>query len=125
MCIAEVYCLIVSGPGAHAPMDVKETDEHFKLVLDLPGVKKEDIFVGVDEGVLTIKAHRETFKEEETKNYRRVERSSGEVCRSLSLPKTVDASRIDAEYIDGILTVEIRKFTQEELDAKVMRVAVK
>ena len=106
-------------------MDVKESDDSFKLILDLPGVNKEDIFVGVDEGVLTIKASRETFKEEESKNYRRVERASGEVCRYLSLPKTVDTSKIDAEYVDGILTVDIKKYSQEELNAKVVRIAVK
>lgn len=106
-------------------MDVKESEESFRLILDLPGVDKDNIYVGVDEGVLTIKATRETFKEEESGNYRRVERSSGEVCRCLSLPKTVDTSKIDAEYVDGVLSVDIRKFSKEELDAKVTRIPVK
>ena len=70
-------------------------------------MKREDISVTFENGVLTLKGERK-FEQETTKeNYHRVERRHGTFSRSFTLPNTVDASRISAAYKDGVLTIRL------------------
>jgi HSP20 family protein len=89
-------------------VDIYETDAHeVVLKAELPEMKREDISVTFENGVLTLKGERK-FEEETTKeNYHRVERRHGTFSRSFTLPNTVDASRISAAYKDGILTIRL------------------
>jgi len=89
-------------------VDIYETDAHeVVLKAELPEMKREDISVTFENGVLTLKGERK-FEQETTKeNYHRVERRHGTFSRSFTLPNTVDASRISAAYKDGILTVRL------------------
>ena len=91
-------------------VDIYETDAHeVVLKAELPEMKREDISVTFENGVLTLKGERK-FEQETTKeNYHRVERRHGTFSRSFTLPNTVDASRISAAYKDGILTVTLPK----------------
>ena len=72
-------------------------------------MKKEDVKVTVEEGVLTIRGERKAEKEEKGKKYHRVERSYGSFERSFTLPEASDASKINSEFKDGVLTVHLPK----------------
>jgi HSP20 family protein len=90
------------------PVDIYETDEHeVVLKAELPEMKREDISVTFENGVLTLKGDRKFEHETKQENYHRVERRHGTFSRSFTLPNTVDASRISAAYKDGILTIRL------------------
>ena len=89
-------------------VDIYETDEHeVVLKAELPEMKREDISVTFENGVLTLKGERKFEQETKKENYHRVERRHGTFSRSFTLPNTVDASRISAAYKDGILTIRL------------------
>jgi HSP20 family protein len=90
------------------PVDVFETDEHdLVLRVELPGLSREAIDVTIEHDVLTIKGTKARTGDVKDDQYRRVEGSYGAFSRTFSLPDTVDASRVSAEYKDGILTVKL------------------
>jgi HSP20 family protein len=89
--------------------DISETDKEFVIRAELPAVKKEDVQVTYDEGVITIKGERKQQKDEKTEKYHRVESFYGSFERSFSLPEYVNAETIRCESKDGILTVYIPK----------------
>jgi HSP20 family protein len=91
-------------------IDVKEDDKAFSVKADIPGVKKEDIQVDVDEDYVSVRA--EAKQEKEEKKGEKVvysERSYGMVSRSFSLPAAVDAKGAKAEYKDGVLSLTLPK----------------
>jgi HSP20 family protein len=103
------------------PVDIFETDEHeVVLKADLPDMKREDISLTFENGVLTIKGERKFEQETQRENYHRAERHHGTFSRSFTLPNTVDATRISASYKDGLLTVRL---PQRE-EAKPKQIAV-
>jgi HSP20 family protein len=73
-------------------VDIKEQDDAFVIVADIPGVDPKDIEVHMENGVLSIKGERESEKKEEKEGYKRVERSYGSFYRRFSMPETADAS---------------------------------
>jgi HSP20 family protein len=89
-------------------VDAFETAQH-ELVLkaDLPGVKKEDIDLKVENSTLTIRGERKRETEVKEDGYHRVERTYGNFARSFTLPQTVSAEGIKAEFKDGVLTVTL------------------
>ena len=90
-------------------VDVSETDGEYQIKAEIPDVKKEDVRVTLEDGVLTIQGERKQEKEEKGKKYHRVERSYGSFTRSFSLPTTVDATRIAATYKNGVLEITVPK----------------
>ena len=103
-------------------MDVVETESHFDVQFDLPGISAEEVNIEVHEGELTISGSRELKRDEEESTYHRLERSHGEFHRVLGLPQDVDAESIAARYHDGVLTVSIPKMEQavpKKIDVKV------
>ena len=103
------------------PVDIFETTEHeVVLKAELPDVKREDISLTFENGVLTIKGERKVDESVSRDNYHRMERHYGAFSRSFTLPNTVDASRISASYKDGVLTVVL---PQRE-EAKPKQIAV-
>ena len=104
-------------------MDVQETDSEFLVKADLPEVKKEDVKVTVEEGVLTLQGERRQEKEEKGKKYHRVERSYGSFVRSFTLPESVDEAGVKAEYKDGVLSLHLpktEKVKPKAIDVKVV-----
>ena len=90
------------------PVDVYETDQHeVVLKAELPDLKREDISLTFENGVLTLKGERKFEQEVKKENFQRIERRHGAFSRSFTLPNTVDASRISASYKDGVLTVRL------------------
>jgi HSP20 family protein len=90
-------------------IDVIEEKDRFTLRADLPGIKKEDIKVSVEDGVLTIEGERKTEKEEQGKQLHRIERMYGRFVRVLNLGNAVEYNKIDAFYKDGVLEVTVPK----------------
>jgi HSP20 family protein len=90
-------------------VDVQETDKEYVVKADLPDVKKEDVKVGIEDGVLTLEGERKQEKEEKNKKFHRVERTYGRFVRRLALPLEVDAQNVAAEFKDGVLNVHLPK----------------
>ncbi|HEY6877014.1 MAG TPA: Hsp20/alpha crystallin family protein [Polyangiales bacterium] len=102
-------------PADFAPMvDVHEDDEALVLRADLPGVKREDIEIQVDGNVLTLKGERKLESESEKRRYHRVERSYGSFVRQWQLPTNVDATKVDAAFDNGILTLKLPKKEEQK-----------
>jgi HSP20 family protein len=89
-------------------VDIYETDQHeVVLKIELPEMKREDISITFENGVLTVKGERRLDETVKRENYHRVERHHGTFSRSFTLPNTVDAGRINASYREGLLTVRL------------------
>jgi len=90
-------------------IDVFEKDDKFVVKAELPGMKEEDIDVSVVSDTLTIKGERKAETEVKDEDYYCCERSYGSFSRSIGLPSTVDAKRIEASFEDGVLEVSLPK----------------
>src|SRR3954452_7701590 len=95
-------------------MDLVESDDHYLLKADLPGMKQEDVSIEFNDGTLTISGERKAEYERKEKGFFRLERSFGKFSRSLTLPDGVDPDRIAAEFHDGVLEVTIPKPEQRK-----------
>ena len=90
------------------PVDIFETDAHeVVLKAELPEMKREDINLTFENGVLTLKGERTLDTDVKREHFQRMERRYGSFSRSFTLPNTVDASRINASYKDGVLTIRL------------------
>ena len=89
--------------------DVFEDKENLKIVLELPGVKPEDVKISVENQILTIRGEKKQIAEENSERWHRYERSYGSFERTFTLPSTVDAERVQATVDHGVLTVTLPK----------------
>ena len=89
-------------------VDIFETENEWVLKADLPAVNMSDIDIQIENGTLTLKGERR-FQKEEAKGYTQVERNYGTFARYFTLPDTVDAEKVRAEYAQGVLTVTLPK----------------
>ena len=93
-----------------APLvDIVEDDKNYVIKAELPGLKKEEIKVGVQDDVLTISGERKYEKEEKDKKFHRIERAYGSFMRSFTIPEDSDGEKVSAEFKDGILRVHLPK----------------
>ena len=90
-------------------VDIAETETDYQIKVELPEVRKEDVSVTVNQGVLTIRGERKLEREEQGKKFHRVERAHGSFARSFTLPEDVDETSIQAQHKDGMLYVTIGK----------------
>lgn len=90
-------------------VDISESEREYLIHVELPEVKKEDVKVSVEEGVLTIHGERKQEKEEKGNKYHRVERSYGSFARSFTVPDGVDDTKVTAEFKDGMLNLHLPK----------------
>lgn len=109
----------ISGSWTPA-CDIVETQDSLILRAELPGVRRDDIDISLDNGVLTLRGSRELEQESQECTYHRIERSYGNFARSFTLPRSIDAERISANYTDGVL--EIRMPRREETRPRQIRV---
>jgi len=103
-------------------VDISEDDKEWLIKAELPEVKKEDVKVTVENGVLTITGERKFEKEEKDKKYHRIERSYGNFCRSFTLPEGADGAKVSAEFKQGMLEVRLPK--NEKAKSKTVEVKV-
>ena len=90
-------------------VDISETEDQYEVKAEIPGLKKEDIKLSVEDSVLTLSGERKVEKKSDKKNYHRLERAYGRFERSFRLPREVDSESIKASYKNGVLTVQIPK----------------
>ena len=91
------------------PADISETDQEYVIRAALPAVKREDVEVTLDAGIISIKGERKQQKEDKNEKYHRIESFYGTFERSFSLPENVDADGVRCESNDGVLTIHIPK----------------
>jgi HSP20 family protein len=102
--------------------DITEDEREYLIKAELPEVRKEDVKVTVENGVLTISGERKFEKEEKKRKYHRVERGYGTFMRSFALPDDADFSKVNAEFKNGVLTVHVPKSEQakpKQIEVKV------
>jgi HSP20 family protein len=104
------------------PVDIYETDNDIVLKAELPGVDPKDVEIRVEDNNLYLKGERKFEKEVKEENYHRVERSYGSFSRSFSLPNSISADKVKAEYKDGLLTLTMPK--REEAKPKTIKIDV-
>ena len=90
-------------------VDITEDEKEYLITTELPEVQKDDVKVTVENGVLTITGERKFEKEEKNTKYHRIERSYGSFARSFALPDDGDATKVNAEFKDGMLKVHVAK----------------
>ena len=90
-------------------MDLVETQDHFVLRADLPGLTEQDVNIELEDNVLTVSGERRAEHEDQKEGYHRVERAFGSFSRTLTLPKGVDAEAISASFDKGVLEVRVPK----------------
>jgi HSP20 family protein len=119
----ELDHLFESPLRAWAPaLDVREDADNFVIRAELPGLKRDDISVSLQDGALVISGERSVEKVEEGVEIHRQERYYGKFQRALSLPAPVAADKIKAQYKDGVLTVTLPK--AEEAKPKQIDISV-
>lgn len=91
------------------PVDVYEDEHNVVLKVEVPGIDEKNIDVQVENNVLTVHGERKVEKEEKEENFRRIERQYGSFTRTFTLPSTVDAERIQADYDKGVLKIVLPK----------------
>ena len=103
--------------------DVIETKNEIVIKAELPGIDEKNVDVEIDDGVLTIKGQRNAETESEEKGYRRLERSYGAFLRAFALPANVEAEKIKASFISGLLEIHMPK--KEGAKPRTIKVEVK
>ena len=104
-------------------INTREGEYAYHIEVDLPGVKKEDINIQVEDNILVVSGERKVKKEMKEENYYKIESSFGSFSRSFSLPEEVDVENIHAESEDGVLEVVVPKLESAKVD-KVKKIEI-
>ncbi|WP_158827863.1 Hsp20/alpha crystallin family protein [Mucilaginibacter lacusdianchii] len=104
-------------------VNIAEAENSFAIELAVPGLKKDDFKISLDKNVLSISADVKKEEGAEIKKYNKKEFSFASFTRSFTLPESVDQAKIEAEYVDGILTLTLAK--KEEAKVQTREIAVK
>lgn len=107
-----------SGGSAYSfvpRVDIIEEDKAFEVHVAVPGMKKDDFKIDLNDNFLTISGERKNNRERKENNFYSVETQYGSFSRSFTLPENVDATKISAKYVDGILEVVIPKDEKKAL----------
>jgi len=91
------------------PVDIAETPESLNVIVEVPGFKNEELILRVENGVLTVEGERKFDTQANDKSYHRVERSYGKFVRGFTLPSNIDAEKVHANLVDGVLTIALQK----------------
>ena len=101
----EIHSLAVADWSPE--VDISEDDHGYVLKADLPEMKKDDVRVTVEDGILSVSGERKCQKENQKKKFHRIERSFGTFRRSFTLPEDADSTKVTAEFRDGVLKVHL------------------
>lgn len=107
--------------GWSPSVDIYEKENQLVLEAELPGMKRDEFELSIENNVITLKGERHFEKKDEGDNYHRIERAYGSFTRSFNLPRTVSTDDIKAEFNNGILTVALPK--KEEAKARKIEIA--
>ncbi len=109
-------------PNRNPAVNIAETDGDFQIELAVPGMKKEDFKISIDKDVLSISSEKKNENVQEGKKFSKREFSYASFTRSFNLPETIDQSKVDAAYADGILKLTVAK--KEEAKVQSREIAV-
>ena len=98
-----------SPRGLRPAMDIEEDEGAITVRTELAGVKKDDVHITLEDGVLTITGEKHSDRATKDKSYHLVERSFGSFTRSVQLPSGVDFDKAEANFEDGVLEVRVAK----------------
>src|SRR5438876_2881808 len=101
----EIHSLAVADWSPE--VDISEDDHGYLLKADLPEMKKEDVRVTVEDGILCVSGERKSEKEDQKRKFHRIERSFGNFRRSFTLPEDAVGSKVTADFRDGVLKVHL------------------
>jgi HSP20 family protein len=101
----EIHSLTVADWSPE--VDISQDDHEYLLKADLPEMKKDDVRVTVEDGILSVSGERKSVKEDQKKKFHRIERSFGNFRRSFTLPEDADSTKVTAEFHDGVLRVHV------------------
>ena len=105
-------------------VDITETDTGYSIKGEIPGVKKEDVKVTIQDGMITIQGERKQEKEENGKKFHRVECSYGSFMRSFRVPDDAEEDNVEAEFKDGMINVTLPKSAEAKDRPKAINVPV-
>jgi HSP20 family protein len=106
-------------------MEITESPTEMIASAELPGIDRKDVEISVDDDMLTISGEKSEEKASEEKKYHVWERSYGSFRRSFSLPRGVDASKINAEFKNGVLKVHMPKTNEAQAKGRKIEIAAK
>jgi HSP20 family protein len=112
----------LAAPGFMPPVDVFEDEHNIVVTAELPGIEEKDLDITVENNVLTFSGERKMEKEEKKENFQRIERRYGRFTRSFTLPPTVDAENVNAEFTNGVLKIMLPKL--EEAKPKQIKIGI-
>jgi HSP20 family protein len=101
----EIHSLAVADWSPE--VDISEDERGYLLKADLPEIKKDDVRVTVEDGILNVSGERKIEKEDQKRKFHRIERSCGTFRRSFTLPEDADSTKVTAEFRDGVLQVHL------------------
>ncbi|MEP2023872.1 MAG: Hsp20/alpha crystallin family protein [Reichenbachiella sp.] len=100
---------VTVGKSFTPQVDISETEKSFELSFAIPGIKKNEISIDLNEGQLIVSGERKFEEKKEEKNFHSVETRYGSFSRSFHLPDNIDANKVEAKYEDGLLNITIPK----------------
>ena len=100
------------------PVEITDKEKEYDIRAELPGVKKEDLDIDIEEGYLKINAKKTEEKNEEGKNYKRSEFNYGEFSRIIQLPEEIDVEKTEAKLEEGVLKIKAPKLCKEKEQTK-------
>lgn len=103
-------------------LDISETDEQYKIEVEVPGVTEKDIKVDLEGDTLTIRGEKRQESKTEKDKYHSIERSYGSFMRTLNLPANADSDKINAKFKNGVLTISIMKKAGETAGGKTVSI---
>jgi len=103
-------------------VDISQDDHGYLLKADLPEMKKDDVKVSVEDGILSVSGERKNEKENQNRKFHRIERSFGNFRRSFTLPEDADSTKVTAEFRDGVLKVHLPSTTKARSNALEVKV---
>ena len=89
--------------------DIAETDDHYVLRMDMPGLSRDDLMIELRNDTLTVSGERKVNHEDKGENIHRIERSYGRFYRAFTLPQASATEKVEARMEDGVLTIEVPK----------------
>ena len=117
----EIHSLTVADWSPE--VDISEDDRGYLIKADLPEMKKDDVRVTVEDGILSVFGERKSVKEDQKRKFHRIERSFGNFRRSFTLPEDADSTKVTAEFLDGVLKVHLPTTTKARSKALEVKVA--
>lgn len=116
------YILEKETKGLTIPVDLKEFDNEYKVKVEVPGIKKENIDIDLNKSSLTVSAKKEDFKEDKNKKYHKTEFAYGDYSRTIYFPQEIDLSSSEAKLEDGVLCITLPKAKNEKEETKKLEV---